>query len=73
MLPENLNIPSNAVLVVVMKCKTQVMPGITKQIAIDVQVQEQFTVTDFVTDDSVCSTNVQEVSNNMVTPKQCSY
>ena len=46
------------------------MPGITK--SIDVQVQEQSSVTDLVKpDDAVCSTNVEEVSNNLLTPDQC--
>ena len=45
------------------------MPGITKWI--DVQVQKQSIVTDFVNDDAVCSTNVSETSNNLVTHEQC--
>ena len=70
MLPKIPNVSSTKVLVVVLKCTTQVMPGITKWI--DVQVQEQSSVTDLVKpDDAVCSTNVEEVSNNLLTPDQC--
>ena len=67
MLSKNLNVPSNKLLVV-LKCTTQVMPGITQWI--DVQVQEQSIVTDFENDDAVCSTNVSEASNNLVTLEQ---
>ena len=45
------------------------MPGIIKWI--DVQVQKQSIVTDFENDDAVCSTNVSEASNNLVTLVQC--
>ena len=46
------------------------MPGITKWV--DVKVQEQSSVTDPVeSDDAVCSTNVEEVSKNLLTPDQC--
>ena len=70
MLPKIPNVPSTKVLVLVLRCTTQVMPGITKWI--DVQVQEQSSVTDLVEPgDAVCSTNVEEVSNNLLTPDQC--
>ena len=70
MLPKIPNVSSTKVLVVVLKCTTQVLPGITKWK--DVQVQEQSSVTDLVKpDDAVCSTNVEEVSNNLLTPDQC--
>ena len=65
---KNLNVPSNKLLVV-LKYTTQVMPGITKWI--DVQVQKQSSVTDFENDEAVCSTNVLNVSNDFVTPEQC--
>ena len=70
MLPKIPNVPSTRVLVVVLKCTTQVMPGITKWI--NVQVQEQSSVTDLVEpDDAFYSTNVEEVSNKLLTPDQC--
>ena len=69
MLPKIPNVPSTK-LFVVLKCTTQVMPGITKWV--DVKVQEQPSVTDLVEpDDSVCSANVGEVINNLLTPDQC--
>ena len=69
-LPQIPNVPSTKVLVVVLKCTTEAMPGITKWI--DVQVQEQSSVNDLIKpDDAVCSTNVEEVSNNLLTPDQC--
>ena len=64
---KNLNVPSNKLLVV-LKSTTQVMPGITKWI--DVQVQRQSSVTDFGNDDAVCS-NMLSVSNDFITPEQC--
>ena len=45
------------------------MSGITKWI--NVQVQEQSGVTDFINDDAVYSTNVSKASNNLVTLEQC--
>ena len=66
-LSKNLNVPSNKLLVV-LKSTTQVMPGITKWI--DVQVQKQSSVTDFENDDAVCS-NMLNVSNDFITPEQC--
>ena len=51
------NVPSTKVLVVVLKCTTQVMLQVTKWI-----VQEQSSVTDLVKpDDAVCSTNIGAV------------
>ena len=65
---KNLNVPSNKLLVI-LKYITQVMPGITKWI--DIQIQKQSSVTDFENDDAVCSTNVLEGSTDFVTPEQC--
>ena len=63
----SLDVPSNKLLVV-LKSTTQVMPGITKWI--DVQVQKQSSVTDFENDNTVCS-NMLNVSNDFITPEQC--
>ena len=64
------NDPATKVLVVALKCTTQVMPGITKWI--DVQVQEQSSVTDLVKPyDVVCFANVEEITDNLLTPDQC--
>ena len=58
MLPKKLNVISNKVLaiVVVCKCTIQVMLGITKWI--DIQIQEQCIVTDFLINNGVCPTIV---------------
>ena len=46
------------------------MPKIKKWV--DVQVQEQSRVISLVEpDDTVCSTNLGEVSSNLLTPDQC--